>query len=139
MPSGRRHYRISLADALSAHDRALLTGGRPGIHDFDALLSAIGRPYTGYYRSIASKAAALLQSIATNHAFNDGNKRTSIILLDLLLDRSGYRLDPIDRAEDIETSLEDFVVERVVQSRASADAIAEWLRPRIVKLRTPRG
>jgi death-on-curing protein len=128
-----------LADALSAHDRALLTGGRPGIHDLDALLSAIGRPYTGYYRSIGSKAAALVQSIATNHAFYDGNKRTSIILLYLLLDRSGYRLDPIDKAEDIESALEDFVVERVVQDRASADAIAEWLRPRIVTLRTRRG
>jgi death-on-curing protein len=123
---------------LSAHDRALLTGGRPGIHDLDALLSAIGRPYTGYYLSIASKAGALLQSIATNHAFNDGNKRTSIILLDLLLDRSGYRLDPIDKTEDIVSVLEDFVVEHVVKDRASADTIAEWLGPRIVKVRAPR-
>ena len=138
MPSGRRHYRVTLADALSAHDRALLTGGRPGIHDLDALLSAIGRPYTGYYHSIARKAAALLQSIATNHSFNDGNKRTSIILLDLLLDRSGYRLDPIDTAENIESALENFVVERVVKDRASAEIIADWLAPRIVKLRHSR-
>jgi death-on-curing protein len=137
LPSGRRHYRITLADALSAHDRALLTGGRSGIHDLDASLSAIGRPYTGYYRSIASKAAALLQSIATNHAFHDGNKRTSIILLDLLLDRSGSRLGPIDDAEDIESALEDFVVERIVKDKASASAIAEWLRLRITKLRKP--
>jgi death-on-curing protein len=138
LPSGRRHYRITLADALSAHERALLSGGRPGIHDLDALLSAIGRPYTGYYRSIASKAAALLQSVATNHAFNDGNKRTSIILMDLLLDRSGYRLEPIDMAEDLESALEDYVVERVVQNRASADAIAQWLGSRIVRPRKPR-
>jgi death on curing protein len=122
-----------LADALSAHDRALTTGGRPGIHDYDALLSAIGRPYTGYYRSVARKSAALLQSIATNHAFNDGNKRTSILLMALLLDRSGYRLEPLDAAEDLEVALEDFVVERVVQGRAAADAIAEWLKPRIAK------
>jgi death-on-curing protein len=99
LPSGKRHYRITLGDVLSAHARALLTGGRPGIHDLDALLSAIGRPYTGYYRPIARKAAALMQSIATNHSFNDGNKRTSIILLNLLLDRSGYRLEGIDAAE----------------------------------------
>jgi death-on-curing protein len=138
LPSGRRHYRITLADALSAHDRALLTGGRAGIHDLDALLSGIGRPYTGYYRSIASKAAALLQSIATNHAFNDGNKRTSIILMDLLLDRSGYRLEPIGTVEDIESALEEFVVERVVKNRASADVIADWLGPRIVRLRKLR-
>jgi death-on-curing protein len=113
----------------------LVTGGRPGIHDYDALLSAIGRPYTGYYRSIARKAAALLQSIATNHAFSDGNKRTSILLMDLLLDRSGYRLEPIDVSEDLEYALEEFVVETVVKGRATADAITAWLEPRIVRKR----
>lgn len=135
MPSGKRHYRITLADALSAHDRALATGGRPGIHDYDALLSAIGRPYTGYYRSIVRKAAALLQSIATNHAFNDGNKRTSILLTDLLLDRSGYRLEPIDASEDLEHVLEDFVVEAVVKGRENTEGIVAWLEPRIIRKR----
>ena len=135
MPSGRRHYRITLADALTAHDRALETGGRPGIHDYDALLSAIGRPYTGYYRSIVHKTAALLQSIATNHAFNDGNKRTSILLTDLLLDRSGYRLEPIDASEDLEHALEDFVVEAVVKGKANTETIASWLEPRIARKR----
>jgi death-on-curing protein len=120
-----------LADALSAHDRALRTGGRSGIHDLDALLSAIGRPYTGYYRSIVRKAAALMQSIATNHAFNDGNKRTSIILTDLLLERSGYRLAARDAKEDLEQAIEDFVVESVVKARCSVDVIAEWLEARI--------
>jgi death-on-curing protein len=133
LPSGRRHYRLTLADALSAHHRALLTGGRPGIHDLDALLSAIGRPYTGYYRPIARKAAALMQSVATNHAFHDGNKRTSILLTDLLLTRSGYRLERIDAAEDLEQAIEDFVVESVVKDRASIDVIAAWLEPRIRK------
>lgn len=99
----------------------------------DALLSAIGRPYTGYYRSIARKAAALLQSIATNHAFNDGNKRTSIILVDLLLDRSGYRLEAMDAFEDLEQAIEDFVVESVVKAKCSVDTIAEWFVARIRK------
>lgn len=74
-----------------------------------------------------------MQSIATNHAFNDGNKRTSIILLDLLLDRSGYRLEGIDAAEDLENAIEDFVVESVVKNRASIDAITAWLDPRLRK------
>jgi death-on-curing protein len=113
----------------------LATGGRPGIHDYDALLSAIGRPYTGYNRSIARKAAALLQSIATNHAFNDGNKRTSILLTDLLLDRSGYRLKPIASTENLEIAFEDFVVESVVKGKATADEITEWLGPRIARKR----
>ena len=133
MPSGKRHYRVTLADALSAHERALLTGGRAGVQNLDSLLSAIGRPYTGYYRSIVRKAAALLQSVAANHAFNDGNKRASIILMDLLLDRSGYRLEPIDPDEDLEQALEDFVVDSVVTDKWSIDAISGWLAPRIRK------
>lgn len=131
MPSGRRHYRITLADALSAHERALLSGGAPGIQSLDSLLSAIGRPYTGYYRSIFRKAAALLQSIAINHAFNDGNKRTSIILMHLLLDRSGYSLEPVDPEEDLEWAIEDFVVDSVVTGRRSIDVIVDWLAARI--------
>jgi len=30
-PIAKRHYRITLADALSAHDRALATGGMAGL------------------------------------------------------------------------------------------------------------
>jgi prophage maintenance system killer protein len=74
-----------------------------------------------------------MQSIATNHAFNDGNKRTSILLTDLLLTRSGYRLDAIDASEDLEQAIEDFVVESVVKQRISIDVIAEWLEARIRK------
>jgi death-on-curing protein len=99
----------------------------------DSLLSAIGRPYTGYYRSIVHKAAALLQSIATNHAFYDGNKRTSVILLHLLLDRSGYSLEPSDAIEDLEQAIEDFVVDCVVTEKWAVDAIGEWLSRRIRK------
>lgn len=130
MPSGK-HYVVTLADAIAAHERALLTGGRAGIGNLNALLSAIGRPYTGYYRPIASKAAALLQSVATNHGFIDGNKRTSLILLNLLLDRSGYRLEPVDEREDLNRALEDFIADCVVGGHWPVEQIAEWLKVRI--------
>lgn len=39
---------------------------------------------------MARKSAALVQSMAGNHGFTDGNKRTTLILLDLLIQRSGY-------------------------------------------------
>jgi prophage maintenance system killer protein len=79
LPSGKRHYRLTLADALSAHERALQTGGLSGIPNIGMVESAIARPYNGHYQPIARKAAALLQSISTNHGFADGNKRTAII------------------------------------------------------------
>jgi prophage maintenance system killer protein len=78
----------------------------------------------------------LLQSIATNHAFNDGNKRTSIILMHLLLDQSRYSLEPIEQDEDLEQALEDFVVEAVVTEKISVDAITKWLAPRVRAAKT---
>jgi prophage maintenance system killer protein len=88
LPSGKRHYRLTLADALSAHARALRTGGRDGIPNIELVASAIERPYNGYYREIARKASALVQSMSGNHGFADGNKRTTIILTHLLLSRA---------------------------------------------------
>ena len=58
-------------------------------HGVSLIESAITRPYTGYYRPIAQKAAALLQSLATNHGFVDGNKRTAVFAMNLLLGESG--------------------------------------------------
>jgi death-on-curing protein len=94
LPSGRRHYRVTLDDALEAHRCAIAFGGLPGIRHEAGILAAIGRPYTGYCRSIEKKAAALFESVACGHAVNDGNKRTAVLLVDLLLERSGYRLQP---------------------------------------------
>ena len=132
MPSGRRHYRVTLADALGAHDRALRSGGRPGIKDINDILSAIGRPYSGYHRTIASKAAALVESVATNHGFTDGNKRTAIILTELLLGQSGYSLRPIDRNETLDEAVEEFVV-AIVNHEYSFDEIQAWYKARIRK------
>jgi death-on-curing protein len=130
LPSGKRHYRVTLADALGAHERALRSGGRAGIRSIDDVLSAIGRPYSGYYRAIARKAAALMQSVATNHGFIDGNKRTAIILTQLLLEQSGYALRPIDRTETLDEAIEDFVI-AIVNHEYSFDEILEWFEARI--------
>jgi death-on-curing protein len=99
-----------LADALSAHERALRFGGLPGIRDLGLIESAVSRPFTGYYRSIESKAAALVQSMSGNHGFIDGNKRTTVILADTLLARSGYRLERIEVDPSVGTTGAGFLV-----------------------------
>jgi death-on-curing protein len=129
--SRRRHYHITLADALSAHDRALrIGGGREGIPNLALVESAIARPYSGYYRPIARKAAALVQSVATNHGFADGNKRTATILLQQLLHGSGYRLMFLPDDGDPDDAMADMVL-AVVNRRLSFDEIVEWLRARV--------
>lgn len=58
----------------------LATGGPPDVRDLGLLESAVHRPQTSLfgqdaYPDLLTKAAALLQSLASNHALVDGNKR----------------------------------------------------------------
>lgn len=78
-------------------------GGHIGEHDVPTLLGALGRPYHGYHRRIWTKGAALLHGIATAHGFADGNKRTSLLMLFLLYERSGFALETreTDRWDDV--------------------------------------
>ena len=130
-PIASRHYKIKLADALKAHDEALAYGGRDGILSLENLQSAISRPYSGYHRPIERKAAALVQSVAKNHGFVDGNKRTALLLLDLLLTRSGYRIGPLP-ADDPDTYLENTIV-RVVDGGMTFAALTQWLKDRFIR------
>jgi death on curing protein len=129
LPSGKRHYRLTLAEALSAHERALRTGGLSGIRSIHEIESAIGRPYSGYYRPIAQKAAALVESMSGNHGFVDGNKRTTIILTHLLLSKSGYQLT--DRSLDV--SMEELVLAAVCHE-LDFKQMVRWFEERLSRI-----
>jgi len=105
---------------VAGHDEAIRRfGGRRGIRDESLIESAIGRPYTGYYPSIAQKASAITESLVKNHGFIDGNKRTAVYAVTLLLGRSGYRFsDAVEQAlaPDGTTELEDMIL-AVAESR----------------------
>jgi death-on-curing protein len=130
LPSGKRHYRLTFADALSAHERALRTGGLAGIASANLVHSAIARPYNGHYRPIAKKASALVQSMSGNHGFLDGNKRTTIILTHLLLSRSGYQLIPRKDDDALDVAMENLVL-AVVQHKLTFDSVVEWFEMRL--------
>jgi len=126
LPSGKRHYRLTLADAFSAHERALRTGGFPGIRYQHQIEAAIARPYSGYHRAISKKAAVLVQSVSGNHGFVDGNKRTAIILAHLLIQRSGYQLVSADLDLEIEQMVLNLECHRLTLGQA-----VEWFRQRL--------
>ena len=67
-------------------------GGAPGMRDQGALEAALFRPQTGYYQDIVAEAAALLESLAINHPFVDGNKRIAFAATDVFLRINGWRL-----------------------------------------------
>jgi len=109
-------------------------GGRPGVLDIGRIEAAINRPYTGYFRPIASKAAALFEAIIDNHGFVDGNKRTAILLTDLLVKRSGYRLTASYPNEDLNSSIEELAVS-VARGQVPLTGITDWFKHRLTQRR----
>ena len=75
------------------HDQITQFGGEFGLRDAGALESALMRPQIGYYDGIIEEAAALMESLAINHAFVDGNKRVSFFVTDLFLRMNGHCID----------------------------------------------
>lgn len=89
--SGRDY--LTVADVLGMHTALMQRyGGAPGVRDPGALESALFRPQTGYYEDIVAEAAALLESLAINHPFVDGNKRIAFAAADVFLRINGWRL-----------------------------------------------
>ncbi|MGB6457314.1 MAG: type II toxin-antitoxin system death-on-curing family toxin [Streptosporangiaceae bacterium] len=72
---------LTLPELLHVAQRVL--GGEPPVRDIGLLESALARPQatafgSDAYRDLDAKAAALLHSLARNHALIDGNKRLAL-------------------------------------------------------------
>ena len=112
------------------------------MRDLGLIESAIGRPYSGYYRSIHKKAAALTQSLSKNHGFLDGNKRATLLTLALFLDRSEYDLVGPDKElvgtalsepdSELSTNVEaEPMILDVVEDRMSFNDLVKWFKARL--------
>ncbi len=68
------------------------------LRDAGLLASAVGRPEQTVfgeeaYPTVFGKVAALFESLACNHAFTDGNKRTAVVAAIHMLNWNGYDLE----------------------------------------------
>ncbi|OIQ69554.1 toxin Doc [mine drainage metagenome] len=118
----KREY-LTLADTLAMHAVLIRKyGGAPGIRDVGALESALYRPQTGYYVDVIQEAAALLESLAINHLFVDGNKRVSFAVTDTFLRLNGYRF--AISANEIHAKF----IELYDAGRFRFDVLEQWLR-----------
>ncbi len=114
---------LTVEEIIFLHERLIGEfGGSTGIRDMGLLDSALHRPQSGYYNSIFDQAAALLQSLALNHAFVDGNKRVAIAAPLVFLRMNGVAV--YCNADDGE----DFLVEKVIREKISVTDIAAWLK-----------
>lgn len=83
-----------IGEAIAIHDALIREfGGTMGIRDEGALAASLMRPQLGYYESLIEEAAALMESLANNHPFVDGNKRTAFAVTDAFLRLNGYFID----------------------------------------------
>jgi len=72
--------------------------GPDRLADFGLLESAVNRPQASAggqdaYADLHNKAAALLHSLARNHAFLDGNKRTALVAVTAFYAMNRWELD----------------------------------------------
>ena len=83
-----------MVDVLGMHTVLIQRyGGLPGVRDPGTLEAALYRPQTGYYKDTIEQAAALMESLAMNHPFVDGNKRIAFASMDVFLRLNGYKLN----------------------------------------------
>ena len=118
----------TLEEALYLHSILIEKfGGIGGVRDKGLLESALARPRSGYYSSVSEQAAALIHSLALNHAFTDGNKRISFATMAVFLHMNGYRIKvDADKAEE-------FIRENLIVKKASLKEITHWIESFIQK------
>ena len=121
---------INLDDVLNIHEFLINKfGGSHGIRDKSLLESALSRPFQTFaqddlYKSHAEKAAALVESIISNHPFIDGNKRTGYVLMRLYL--LGNGLDIIASQDE----KYKFLI-AIASGHISLEKIVKWIEQHI--------
>jgi len=87
-----RRY-LSVNDIILIYEELIEAfGGLHGIRDNNGLQAAVMRPQSGYYQNILEEAAALMESLANNHPFIDGNKRIAFFAADIFLRMNGMKI-----------------------------------------------
>ncbi len=112
----------TVAETIETH-RLLIEefGGSHGLRDRGLLEAAVFRPQSGYYNSVIEEAAALMESLANNHAFIDGNKRISFVMTDAMLRANGHFID----AEPL--AAYKFITESMEKREFRFAVIHDWL------------
>ena len=129
---------LDLDDLLHVAARTL--GAAPEVRDYGLLESALARPQASAfgqdaYASMHEKAAALLHSVARNHALVDGNKRLALAATLAFYGVNGMRLtftndEAYDLVIDVATgTLDDIaLIAARLEAHTAARAVARARR-----------
>jgi len=118
---------LTVNEVLLLHARLIQrTGGSRGVRDVGLLESALARPRSTFdgvdlHPDLWTKAASLMHSLALNHSFVDGNKRTAVTATGIFVELNGFKLTASnDRVLDF--------TRQVTAGGMELDEIATWLR-----------
>ena len=120
---------LSREEIIIIHDTIIKeTGGLEGVLDGHALLMLEAQPAQSVfgrelYPDIFKKAAFYARAISGGHIFTDGNKRTSIAVVNKFLRKNNYIFEPPRETKD----LESFSIS-VAQNFLSLEEIASWIK-----------
>jgi len=128
----KKQYKWLLESVVhTIHDEQLSEhGGLQGIRDLTLLQSALARPENLLHYGvpdIAELAASYGYGISRNHPFNDGNKRTAFVAVELFLLLNGFELV----ADDGSCVL---IMLDVAGGEITEEAFAAWIRDHIKAL-----
>ena len=130
MTAGPQFEFLTVDDVLAiAADQVARYGGAFGVRDFGLLESAVSAPLATFggeylYRDLCEFASAYLFSLAKNHPFVDGNKRTATAAALVFLRWNGFDVAP--GPELTRTVL------GVVENRIDKTELAAFLRSRLI-------
>jgi death on curing protein len=114
---------LTIEEVFAIHDDQIERyGGSHGVRDTGLLESALFRPQSGYYADLIEEAAALWESLAQNHPFIDGNKRTAFAVTYTFLAINGLiiHVDPIMAYA--------FIADLYERQAFEFTALSAWLR-----------
>lgn len=123
---------LDLEELLHIATRTL--GHEPAVRDYGLLESALARPRASVlgqdaYPDLHAKAAALVHSLARNHALIDGNKRLALAATIAFLGINGHQLTlSNDEAYDLIIAIATGVLDTVEEI---ADALRAATTPRL--------
>ena len=122
---------IDVSEVLAFHEKLIEQfGGIAGIRSMELLESAIHRPYQTFdgmelYPSPIEKAAAVVESIVTNHPFLDENKRTGYVLMRLTLMQHG--IDIVATEDEKYT----FIIQ-IASGKLEFEEIKGWISRKLI-------
>jgi len=130
-PSSEPRWVVRLVVEAVQFDLIRAHGGMPGLRDENGLESALARAQQRHAyepsTDLAGLAAAYGHGLATNHPFNDGNKRIAFVIMAVFLGLNGWEIEAPE--EEVVT-----VMLALAAGELDEERLASWVRSRLVEM-----